>query len=78
MGTYSLDFLCWINLCLFRDDFLRELESIGVSRDTALRLAYFSDDLDILKLYKENVNDTEAKEAISLYLSYMLSKWTGE
>lgn len=74
---YSLDFLCWVNRCLFRDDFMRELQDLGVRFSLAFALSS-SEKLDVLSIYQEYINDDDAKQAIETYLQSKLKQYKGD
>jgi hypothetical protein len=77
--TYSLEFLCWVNRCLFPGDFERELiEEIGVRENVARGLAVVLDENDrnILNVYQGyGLKQNEYKDALDKYLEYMHEKW---
>jgi len=75
---YSLEFLCWINRCLFPKDFKRDLIDLGVDNMVAYTLSTTLErhSRDILVLYQAyGLHEGEYKDAVDTYLAHMLNKW---
>lgn len=74
-----LDFLAWVNRCLFPSDFEDELISLGVDKTVAfgLRLVVTSERnrvKGIVDVYQDCITSEEDKAALGLYLEYMADK----
>lgn len=72
----NLEFLAWVGRCTFPGDFERDLLKLGVDPDVAFSLrmnitAQKGRVKTIVELYQDNVNASEEKEALALYLTDM-------
>ena len=75
---FDMEFLCWVNRCMFCDDFGEELIELGMPRTDALlmTLPYRRKRLCILEFYQEYcINNEEAKLYVDKWLDMMLEKW---
>ena len=75
---YSLDFLCWVNRCLYPYDFINELVEQGIDKIEATIMvnSYGNKPLDILKIYQDwAIVDSEWKRIIETYLNKLLKEY---
>ena len=74
---YSLEFLAWVNRCLFPDDFERDLIELGVGPFMAMAYAELvrRQGKDILGVYQTYISSKESQEHIEMYLQMMMDKW---
>lgn len=73
---YSLEFMAWVDRCLFPGDFQEELMELGVDRiDAMLYASVVKQGKGIVGVYQELIMDEEARNHIEQYLQMMLAKW---
>lgn len=69
---YTIDFLCWVNRCLFPGDFEREIIGLGYNEALAYGLAHSESFGNIIDMYQAyGLKDTEYKGALDKYLIIM-------
>lgn len=73
-NEYGLDFLCWVNRCVFfKGDLYKELLLLEIPSHIAVTL---SNSNDILRMWQEyGLNDDEWRASIIKYLDYYKAKW---
>lgn len=78
----NLEFLAWVNRCTFPGDFESDLVKLGVDPDVAFGLrmnmtAQKGRVKTMVEIYQDNINSSEEKEALALYLTDMHLKHEG-
>ena len=77
-NAWSLEFLCWIDRCLFPDDFEKDLIELGGSRYVAFMMGdrLKRDRCGFVRLYQEYaLHDMETERLLISYLDMMYTKW---
>lgn len=79
-NKYSLDFLCWINRCLFKNDFYKELINLGIDQSIVVGLTgtlfLNGKEPNIVSLFQEHcLNEGDYRDAVLIFLSTNLTKW---
>jgi hypothetical protein len=73
---YSLEFLCWVNRCLFPGDFVDDLIKHGMDRSKASFIVGSMKNLNILDFYQNYcLNDGEASWIIRAVLKDMMKRY---
>jgi hypothetical protein len=73
---YSLEFLCWVNRCLFPDDLVNSLVKHGLNENTARLIVMSKRKLDILDLYQDYcLDDEEIRYPFEEFLREMAEQW---
>ena len=77
MMKYSMEFLCWVNRCLFPSDFETDLLSLGFDAGVAFIMARdLKNHRSITQLYQDyGLTDGIAKDALDAYLQRMQAIW---
>jgi len=75
---YSLDFLAWCNRCLYKDDFWKELEELGIPFQ--IRYNFHSSGIwekhcCVLGLYQNFIRNKECIDALEKWIEMMHKKW---
>lgn len=74
MNKYSLEFLTWVDRCLFKDDFCKELVNIVGDEDIVFAVKFSSrwqkQTANICGFYQDYINSQEATAALEKYLQF--------
>jgi len=76
----DMEFLCWVNRCLFPVDFQRELVELGMNEADAFILSRSKSARCILELYQEwcvGTGGEEFKVYVDKWIEMMREKWEG-
>lgn len=76
--NFDMEFLCWVNRCLFPGDFCEELIELGMPENDArfITIPYRRKPLCILEFYQEVcLHNEDNRIYVDKWLDMMLQKW---
>ena len=73
---YSLEFLCWVNRCLYPEDLIKDLVKEGMDELEAKLMIGSKTKLNILDIYQDYcLNDDSIRYSVESFLESMERKW---